>query len=61
MRPSPVLVVLLPIEGEPHVELFAGSWEDEQRLRDWLEHTAVVGTIPDAIGRLLATAWGTAA
>jgi hypothetical protein len=36
VRPRPVLVLRLPLEGDPSYEVIAASAEDEARLMLWL-------------------------
>ncbi len=50
----PEIRVLLNLEGHPEVHIVAGSYEDEQRLRIWLER-AGLDELPAAIRRALTT------
>ena len=49
----PHLLIRLDLEQPPVVQIVADTYEDEQRLRTWLEHASVTKQIPKAISRYL--------
>ena len=52
-RPAPSVVVELPLEGEPRVHVVAETFEDEQRLRNWLRRLRTLDELPRAVARAL--------
>jgi hypothetical protein len=45
----PGFFIYLPLEGRPRVHLVALHYEEEQRLRDWVESTGLVELVDRAL------------
>jgi hypothetical protein len=49
VRAAPSLLISLPLEGRPRVQLVALHYDEEARLRDWIEATGFVELVDRAL------------
>lgn len=49
----PELVIRIPLEGTPRVEILADSYEDERRVRLWFSRSGVLRRVLDDFERIV--------